>query len=188
MEIYLIRHAQAEEQSRVVDPYSLPLTAAGRERSLALAALCRDWGVQFLCASTLLRAQQTAEIIAAQLPTAERWDLAELEEMSIDDLVGEMITSHLIAQWPPAQVKLGYERLWGRVTAALARIEIYAHAHEFERVAIVTHRNVINLFLMNWLGLDWRALDCLTFAIAPGATCKVVVEATKTCIEWVNCQ
>ncbi len=187
MEIYLIRHAQAEEQGRVVDPYTLALTETGREEARRLAERCRAWGVRFLCASTLLRAQQTADIIAEQLPHIVRWDLPELEEMSIDDLVGELITSHLISQWPPNQVRLGYERLWGRVTATLARIEIYARAHSLPCVAIVAHRSVINLLLLNWLGLDWRALDTFCFTIAPGATSKVVLDGSATRIEWINC-
>ena len=187
MEFYLIHHGQVEEQGRVVDPYALALTEAGREESRRLAENCRRWGVQFLCASTLLRAQQTADIIAESLPGVLRWDLQELEEMSIDDLVGEFITSHLISQWPPDQVRLGCERLWGRVTAALARMEIYAHTVRLERVAIVAHRRVINLLLLNWLGLDWRSLDTLYFSIAPGASCKVVLDGNVTRFAWINC-
>jgi broad specificity phosphatase PhoE len=77
--------------------------------------------------------------------------------------------------------------LWGRVTAALARIEIYAHAVRLERVAIVAHRRVINLLLLNWLGLDWRSLDTLYFSIAPGASCKVVLDGNVTRFAWINC-
>ncbi len=71
MDLYLMRHGEAEDES--VDPRR-PLTAQGRasvERIAATAAAAR-MRVDRLYHSGILRAQQTAEILAAHLGARDR--------------------------------------------------------------------------------------------------------------------
>lgn len=187
MEVYLLLHGQAESLNRASDPYNVALTAEGLAQARRLAVACREWKVQFLCASTMLRAQQTADAIHEALPDLVRWDLDELEDLTLDDLQGEPTASQLVSTWTAAQRRLGYERLWIRLMAAWARIEIYARTYGLERVAIVGHETTVTLFLLRWLGLDWRALDQLSFLLEPGTTCKVILDGEdRVQISWIN--
>lgn len=186
MEVYLIQHGQANEQ--VVDPYAQPLTPEGLAQARRVAEQCRAWGIQFLCVSTMARAQQTAEAIHAELPEILRWDLEELEEMNVDDLLGEPNAGPRIASWTDRQLQLGWERLWKRVMPAWVRIYIYAQTYGLERIAIVAHTSTLTLLLLNWLGLDWRAVERVSFAFEGGASCKVSLDDAddKVRIEWIN--
>jgi len=185
MEVYLIQHGQANEQ--VVDFYSQPLTAEGLAQAQRVAERCRAWGIQFLCASTMARAQQTADAIQEKLPEVLRWDLQELEEMNFDDLLGEPNVGPRIAAWTDRQLQLGWERLWTRVMPAWVRIYLYARTNGLERVAIVAHASTLTLLLLNWLGLDWRATARISFAFEGGASCKVSLDDEDNVrIEWIN--
>lgn len=186
MDIYLIRHGQVDERTSS-DPSMARLTAEGLAQAERLAAQCAGWQVQFLCASTVARAQETADIIHASIPNVLRWDLEELAEINPDDLYGLLMAGPILAMWDAQQLRLGYERAWVRIMAAWARIEIYARANALDRIAIVAHESTITLLLLNWLGLDWRALDALTISVDPGATCKVTLDDDGHArIAWVN--
>lgn len=187
MKIYLIRHGHMQELGQVADPYSRELTAQGYEDAHKLADLCQEWDIQFLCASTMLPAQQTADVIHEKLPSALRWDLQDLEDIQADDLLGEPNVNPLVSAWTAEQRRLGLERTWIRVMATLARLLLYAQNNALEQVAIVTHANVINLLLLHWLGLDWRTCEQAEFAINQGATCRITLrDDGYVHIDWAN--
>jgi broad specificity phosphatase PhoE len=186
MDIYLIRHGQADER-RAPDPHTASLSPEGQAQAQRVAAQCQALGIQFVCASSMIRAQQTADALTELLPGALRWDLQELEDLTIDDLLGEAETHPLVSTWSKAHLALGYERTWIRVMAALTRILIYAQANHLERVAIVAHSSTCNLLLLNWLGLDWRAIEKVSFDFEGGAMTKVSLEQhDHVRIAWVN--
>ncbi|MHB1294601.1 MAG: histidine phosphatase family protein [Anaerolineae bacterium] len=185
MEIYLLRHGH-EEPSSQLDPYGSVLSAEGRIQAANLAGLCREWDIQFLVASHMVRAEQTADAIEAAVPGILRWDLQELEEINIEDLAYDPGAGPRIEDWTPAQLAMGYRAAWVRITAALARIELFARGNALERVAILAHETTINLLLFNWLGLDWRTAERVTLVIDYGATCKVTLADPVVRIEWVN--
>lgn len=185
MEVYLIQHGRADDC--VIDPYARPLTAEGLAQAKRVAEQCRAWDIQLLCASTITRAQQTADSIHEALPDVLRWDLQELEEMNVHDLLTEAAVTPRVATWTDRQLREGWERLWTRVMPAWVRIRIYAQANGLERVAVVAHASTNTLLLLNWLGLDWRARDRVSLALDEGATCKVSLnDADEVRIEWVN--
>jgi phosphohistidine phosphatase len=64
--IYLIRHGIAEERREDKDDASRALTPAGREKTLRVAQQLYHLGLRFeaIATSPLVRAQQTAEILA----------------------------------------------------------------------------------------------------------------------------
>jgi len=186
MDIYLLRSGHSD-LAKAGDPYTPPLTELGEQQARRLAERCLDWGIDFICTSEMTRAQQTTDIIQAAVPEAFRWDLSEIEALNPDDLLGEPTTPPLVSRWSARQRALGVERMWIRVTAALARIMIFCQTHDMTRLAVVAHDDVINLLLLNWMGLDWRAHDQFAFAIGPGATSRVVLQDNQpAAIAWIN--
>jgi broad specificity phosphatase PhoE len=188
MKIYLLRHGEADA-THSPDPYSAPLTTTGERQAETLARQCQEWGIDFLCTSDMRRAQQTADAISALMPEVERWDLTELEDVTVDDLMGMPTAGQLRSTWTDEQRRLGHERTWVRVMGAWTRIQLYARAHDLQQVAIVSHDTVLALLLLNWLGLDWRSLDAVELVLAPGATAAVTLDdtgASRPRIEWLN--
>jgi phosphohistidine phosphatase len=66
MNLYILRHAEAEEEAESGGDEARPLTARGRERTRAAAGGLRALGLRFdaVLTSPLLRASQTADLIA----------------------------------------------------------------------------------------------------------------------------
>ena len=185
MDIYLIRHA-ATDTSQATDPYNHPLSAAGLERARQLAALCQEWGIELLVTGMMQHSMQTADAVSALLPHVERWDLTDLEEMGLDDLMGDPSATHLVSTWTPQQFQTGLARLWIRVMAVLTRILIYAEARQLENVVIIAGEGVLRQLLLNWLDRDWTSYDEQPFEIAPGAVCRVTVGEQGAELRWLD--
>ncbi len=185
MQVYLIRHGHVD-YARSVDRYAAGLSPQGLAESTRAARLCRDWGIQFLVASTTVCAEQTADAIHAEVPDAIRWDLDELQDIGIEEQTIDPMMHPHAEHWTAEQRLLAYERTWTRVTATVARLQVYTQTYGLDRLAIVSHQDVLNLLLLNRLGLDWRVADDIRFFWDYGATAKVVVEGGQAHIEWVN--
>jgi phosphohistidine phosphatase len=69
MDLFLIRHAEAAEGALYGADSDRPLTAAGRKSALAVGASLAEHGIKLdrVVASPLVRAVETAELIAVQL-------------------------------------------------------------------------------------------------------------------------
>jgi broad specificity phosphatase PhoE len=186
MEFYLIRHAETDA-GRAPDPYSVPLSPRGQEQAQRLAARSRAWGLQMLCVSATRRDMDTADPIADALPDLVRWDLEELEDLSLDDLNYEPGAGHLVETWNETQLENGLISLWGRLTAAYARIQVYAQTYGLERVGVVADERVLNLLLAYWLGLDWRLLQQARLSFAESPVCRVTLaEGEQAVIAWLD--
>ena len=184
MDIYLIRNAATD--TRVVkDPYNHPLSEQGQARARELALLCRKWGIELLVTNMMLNSMQTADAISAELPNVERWDVTDLEELVLDDLMGDPTASHLVSTWTPQQVETGLARLWIRTMAVLTRILLYAEARGLGSVAIVAGERVLQLLLLNWSEQDWTHFASAP-VIAPGSVSRVSIEGDSARIDWVN--
>jgi broad specificity phosphatase PhoE len=191
MEVYLIRHAEVD-YTGVADPTTVRLTPNGEEQARRVAEQFAAWDIQFLCASTMVRAEMTADAVSARLPSLLRWDLEELQEMSAADLEGQPTAGPLTSTWTPELLRLGLERTWSRVMAAWARIRLYAETYGMGRVAIISHGYPIKLMLLNWLGYDWRANERLHFPVDFASSSRVTladgVAASGTTVQfdWLN--
>jgi phosphohistidine phosphatase len=66
MNLYILRHAEAEDEAESGGDEARPLTLRGRERSRAVAGGLRALGLRFdaILSSPLLRASETAELVA----------------------------------------------------------------------------------------------------------------------------
>lgn len=121
MEIILIRHAKAEarDANSWPDDDQRPLTAEGRAEQRAAARAMKKMGVKFdfLLTSPLLRARETAEIIAKGYRWAEPPQV--VEEMGHGYAVGAVVK--LLAKFPPGAVvaMVGHEPDLSDLTGAL---------------------------------------------------------------------
>jgi len=185
MELYIVRHGHVDYR-RAVDRYAVGLSPQGREQSERVAALCERWGIEFIVASTLVRAEQTADAIQARLPEAIRWDLDELGDVDIEERALNPLMSPRPSEWSADDKRLAYQRTWGRVTGALARLQVYARAHDLQRVALVTHESTANLVLLSFLGLDWRAAEATYVRLDWCSTSKLCIGDHTVEIDWVN--
>jgi broad specificity phosphatase PhoE len=120
----------------------------------------------------MARAQQTADAIHQRLPGLVRWDLEELEELSMEDLLYNPAVGPLVSTWTTEQRVAGLERVWVRLMAVWARVQLYAQNNGLERVVIVGHRYTTLLFLLHFLGLDWSAYPALDIAVEPGSVSR----------------
>jgi phosphohistidine phosphatase len=121
MEVILIRHAKAENR----DPNSWPdddlrpLTAEGRAEQRAAARAMKQMGIKldFLVTSPLLRAKETADIVAKVYRWPEPPQVAE--ELGHGYAVGAVVK--LLAKFPPDSLValVGHEPDFSRLTAAL---------------------------------------------------------------------
>ena len=169
-----------------VDRYAAGLSPQGLAQSQRVARLCREWGVQLLVAGTMVSAEQTADAVHALIPDAARWDLDELQGIGIEEqAMNPMMHPHR-EHWTDDQRVLAYERTWARVTAALARIEVYCGTYGLEHVAIISHEGVLNMILLSWLGLDWRSADTVRFDLDGCATVRATLGDGPARIAWVN--
>ncbi len=78
MDLFLIRHAKAVEKDAPLDDGHRPLTPRGRRDARELGELLRDAGVKLdaLITSPLVRAVETAELVAVGMKYHEALDVA----------------------------------------------------------------------------------------------------------------
>ena len=97
---YIFRHGQtiwnAEGRPQGQHPYPVPLTMTGREQAAELAAKLADKKIKTLISSDLLRARQTAEIVAEKLGLKVEFD-PRLREVDYGELNG-MYTLEVFGQ------------------------------------------------------------------------------------------
>lgn len=202
MQLYLLRHAQSENNARweanphEVHRYSdIPLTDLGREQARLTAEHLaqtnpnsrvnkfngdnrRGFGITHIYTSLMLRAVETAHIIAERLdmPVYGRTDLHEWGGVYETDERDEIRTglpgsdrAFLAARFPrlifPSDfVETGWwnnrpheehTEVPARARRAL-RFLRNTHLHTDDRVLIVAHGGFINMFLGNFLGVSSR--------------------------------
>lgn len=159
MEIYLIRHGRIAPDGTA----NAPLSELGLTQARAVGRKCQQWGVQLLCVSTLVRAQQTADEIQAVTSITPRLDLAGLEEVNITR---------------PA---------WKRVVDTLKHIQAYAEAKNFNCVAIIAHGGTIMVSLLYWFGLGSQVVNALRFGFSNCGTTKIMLGGeVPVRVGWVN--
>jgi len=165
--LLLIRHgeSQGNAERRVQGWFDSPLTDTGRDQIRALARrLEKDgWGVTALYASTLRRAAESGEILAATLGVPLTLD-DRLREYGIGLFTGltwEEIKGRfpdLVAQWEASSRRPsipGEEGNSAFCTRVVAAFEDIAVAHPAEAtVGVVAHGGTFNVYLKHLLGLN----------------------------------
>jgi broad specificity phosphatase PhoE len=162
--IYLIRHGETQwnVEGRYQGQADPPLNARGRAQAEQLGRQLRSQGLARLISSPLLRALQTAEILARilKLPVETEERLVEIHQGDWQTRLRSEIESRypeLFASWeadpwsvtPPGGESL--RQVQARVHAAVD--EILAR-YPGERSGVVLHRIPIALLKMRYQGLD----------------------------------
>jgi broad specificity phosphatase PhoE len=167
MQLLLIRHGQSEGNAarRIQGPEDEPLTELGRAQALALAKrLQQEHEIWALYSSSLLRARQTAEIIADVLGLTinlderlREYDPGVVTGMSLEEVQAqypEIARGWAEDQWRvPIPGEEGAEAFQERVLEAMRDI---VARHEGEAsVAVVAHGGTLGAYFAGLLELDY---------------------------------
>ena len=158
--IYWIRHGWQGDELYNLD---VPLKEAGRLQAEQTGRRLERYGIQLLYSSHLLRARQTAEIINAHLRVPH-----EIRE-ALQEIDFGIFTGHT-PQWAHAQAPEYFLRrdqevediaYPGGENAAMVLARIQPVLEELaqrpeERIAVVSHGNVIRALAAEVLGLEQR--------------------------------
>ena len=180
--LLLVRHGRSEmnAQHRIQGWLDSPLDALGRSQAEAVAQRLRLEAPEALYTSTLRRARETAEIIAAALDDVPLVDDDRLRERNVGHIAGmtgeevEVEFPGLLKRWRQSRMVTppGGEEprdFWERVMAAFENI---AARHPEGTVAVVTHGGVLATYMGHLLGLEAGEWPPLSF----GNTSLSIVE------------
>lgn len=156
--LVLIRHALPVRLESANGPADPPLADVGRRQAEALADALTHEHFDALYTSPLLRARETASPLAAVTglePTVvdgvAEWDRNASAYVPLEQLRRErpdVIADMAAGRWDALGIDMG--AFVARVTEALSDI---AAAHRGDRVGVVCHGGVINVYLASVLGL-----------------------------------
>jgi len=183
--LLLARHGQTGwniEHRWQGDP---PLNDTGRAQARSLARSLADERLDAICCSDLLRASQTAEIVAAHLGLPVHIE-PQLREIDVGEWTG-LTSAELRQRFPDAFARYlaggpgwqqgeSYDAMVARVTSALGGI---ASAHPDGRVLAVAHAGVL---CAAWLASGGRLADWQ--GTYNGDLQEVVVDGGE--IHWVG--
>jgi broad specificity phosphatase PhoE len=196
LRLLLVRHGQTEGNvRRALDsrPPGPPLTQLGWQQAADLAAELADASVAAVYASTAVRAQQTAEPVAAKhgltvrvVPGAQEVFVGDLEGSTDEASVREFF--RVFGAWAKGDLTVPLpggetgEQVRDRFQRVVA--DIVAEHHEGV-VVLVSHGGVIRL--MAPLLADNVEPDVTEFALLPN-TGRVVLENGPAwhCVEWTG--
>jgi probable phosphoglycerate mutase len=144
MELLLIRHARPLRAHGGEGPADPALSPLGLRQSEALADWLADDGLDAIYASPLRRARETAAPLAAKLGL----------DVVIDESVREY-DADAVEYIPMEELKAAGDPRWHEVPDALpefrerviAGIERLVEAHTSERIAVVCHGGVVNVYV-----------------------------------------
>jgi probable phosphoglycerate mutase len=177
--ILLVRHGETDWNSerRWQGHADRPLNDVGREQARELAEALADRGIDVVYSSDLVRARETASIVADRLALPVEVD-AGLREVDVGDWAGKLLTEieeadpEAYQRWQQGRKAWNggesYEEMGERVVAAVLRL---AERHPGRTILIVTHGGSIRACRAAAAGLDYAASR--VSAIGSMANCEV---------------
>jgi len=157
-DILICRHGETawNRERRVMGSLDIPLSDEGRRQCASTAKLLSELGVVRIVSSPLLRAAESARIIAGELGLPVAFDV-DLEEVrfgrwqgeSYDDVVNDPDFGPYIAD-PVANATPGGETVVDVQRRGLAAL---ARARPGERTLFVSHGDIIRAVLCHYLGI-----------------------------------
>ena len=165
MRLLLIRHAESvgNAENRFQGQQDYPLTERGQEQARRLAARLQDRHLDHIYTSPLLRADQTAQLLAeakgmtvSPLPAVMEYHFGHLSGLSWTEIqerhpelaAAQRTRGAWYVPWPGEE---GREVFRERVCTALWALEI---DHPRDTIAVITHGGVVAVFCQSVLGLD----------------------------------
>lgn len=175
--IILVRHGQTDENvsGKISGQGPAPLNARGRQQAIDTASVLTDLGVSRILTSPVVRARQTADILAEHLHV-DTEDIADLREVEYGDWEGKHfheIRSHPVAQQvfndPVKAVFPNGEGLQDVQQRGVQVIESTHQKYPQDVIILVSHGDVIRTSLAHYLGMpfnDYRRLNLDNGAIS----------------------
>lgn len=194
MELLLIRHGETGRPTPEA-PHEFPLSARGREQAHLLAERLAASPPEHLYSSPILRARETAEIVARRLDRQVLWepgfreiDVGAFGELPPDDRRQRVPQLYdrdggVLADFSPFQGEAPRE-FGRRVAAATREVLLARHAHSEERVAVITHGGFINAALFFLLQLPFAGI--VPFSLANTSLTAVRIKGERPRILRVN--
>lgn len=167
--VLLVRHGQTDENvsGRISGQGTAPLNARGKEQAQLVGDVLAPLGVTHVFTSPVVRARQTAEILAARLQFGYT-EIAELREVEYGEWEGKTfsdIRSHAVAQQvfhdPVHAIFPGGESLPAVQQRGVRVIEAVRHTYPHGVVVLVSHGDVLRTALAHYLGMvfnDYRRI------------------------------
>ncbi|MHB1294040.1 MAG: histidine phosphatase family protein [Anaerolineae bacterium] len=188
VDVYLFRHAHVDYTPPVAITAHNPLTPLGRRMAARLAEHCDTLKLECLFASTLTRAQQTADAITQRFPSMPRIDLPEFAETNLDDLThfpGELPDEDM-NRWQYEHLVFGTTRTFERVVRGWQVVCNTVAAQGLQRVGIVSHGNALSALLHHFLGAESQATPAHWFMFDWASTSCLRQEGDRRTVLWVN--
>jgi probable phosphoglycerate mutase len=162
--IYLVRHGQTEwnRQRRVMGRLAIPLSEVGIQQIRQLAASLKSWPIEAVVSSPLLRATESAQIIATALglPFEQHEGLTEIavgkwEGRYWDELDSDPIMKKFDRTPSKTRPPEG-ENLREVQKRAIRAIEEILSRGTLSRILVVSHADTIRAMIAHYikLGLD----------------------------------
>jgi uncharacterized phosphatase len=148
-DLYLVRHGETEwnRLRRIQGLTDIPLNDTGREQARRTGMLLTRRPIARVYASPLVRARETAELIAAELGVAAPVLREEFVERNYGAAEG-MTFREIDQRYPPGMEVPGRETRDQVAARALPGLQAIAAAHPGESIAVVSHGGVIRAALM----------------------------------------
>ena len=172
MEILLIRHGESERPGG--GQMDIPLSPSGEQEAYATGQMLKGAGIARLYSSPLSRALKTAAIIGAAIGRDPIPD-ANLMERSHGDFDG-LTRDELASQYPEEAARIRTKPLQAAPGGesfqdVLVRVDAFLRDHiegapDAEIVAMVSHGNFLNIFLMRVLDIPQNLYPLFHFDTA----------------------
>jgi broad specificity phosphatase PhoE len=175
--VILVRHGQTDENisGRISGQGPTPLNARGQEQAQLAAEVLTGLGVTHIFSSPLIRARQTAAIVAERLQKPIE-DIADLREVGYGDWEGKMFgemrsdpIAHQVFHDPGSVVFPHGESLRDVQQRGVQVIESVRCTHPQGVLVLVSHGDVIRTALAHYLGMpfnEYRRLNLDNGAIS----------------------
>lgn len=172
--LYLVRHGAtpANERRPYIlqgDGIDLALSPTGERQVAALGRFLRDFPIRHVYSSTLIRARQSAEAVAAhhELPVQTLERLTECNVGEWEGMDWESIQAKYPEAWkrfhedPGSNPYLGGESYGDVFRRAQPVIEGLVEQHRGESIVVVAHNIVNRVYLAGLLGIELRRAPSL---------------------------
>lgn len=170
IKLYLIRHGRQNSPLCNVD---VPLDDAGFRQAELVAKRLKNYNINMLYSSNLIRARQTAEIIGKELCLVNNIEenlkeisfgaLEGLKDVEIKERFGAFLEERAKAtsDIPYPDGESGQD-VYDRAFPVIQRIIEKAKENHMENVAIVSHGGVIRTLVAGILGADFAKKLCVS--------------------------
>jgi broad specificity phosphatase PhoE len=175
--VFIVRHGVTDwhAERKVLGQRDIPLNRDGLAQAHAVATALQHVGISDIVSSPLLRAVQTAEILAEKIggaitrdprlaaPRVGRWEGQRYDDVAALPDYQRFLADPLNEKLSPSGEALPQirDRAVGGVDQALR------DTPTGERLAVVTHAGIARVILAHYLRLDLAAYH--TLALAPGS-------------------